>query len=1092
MSELREGTTTVLFTDVEGSTDLGARAGDDSARRVLRRQEEIIRTQVRGHGGHEVKALGDGLMVAFGSARKAVACAAAIQRELEQAADSSPGELPPVRIGLNAGEVIVEDGDLFGAAVSVAARICGAASGGEVLVAEVVKVLAGTVPGVTWKDRGEVALKGLPEPCRVYRAEWREERAAGVSGPTPFVGRKQERAELRAWFDRLEEGRGGLVVIGGEPGVGKTRLAEELIRDAAAHGFRTVVGRCNEMDSPPPYGPFVEVLEAASKEVDAATFRMALGSSAGEIAKVLPQLRHMYDDIPPPLELPPQQERRYLFNSIRDFIQRASALKPLVVLFDDVHWADDASLQLMEHVAPELERMPVLVIATYRDVELDVYRPLAKTLEDLLRRRLVTRMSLSRLPEETVGAMLSKLAGETPPTSLTAAIFRETEGNPFFVEEVFRHLDEEGRLRDAEGRWRHDLRVEDLEVPEGVRLVIGRRLQRLAAETTKVLTAAAVIGRVFDFRLLEAVAGGDGGDELLDCLDEAQRSHVVMSRADGRDAKVVFVHELIRQTLLGAVALPRRQRLHLRVAEAMEKVYADDLTSHAAGIAHHLYNAGAAADPAKTQEYLVMAGDRALEGAAFAEALKYFEEASELRASQSDSERAAVLYRVGLALRSLGQLDEGLAVWRDALALYEAAGDTASVAAVTPEIGLQLGWAARWPDALEMAGRGLAAIGDARTADRARLHGIAGIGLGWAGDYDGALEMIDAAESLATELDDPLLLGECLTVKAAHHFAYSEARLAVETGERAMSLLRPTGGEWNYGAAVSFTALACYVRGELDRAAAVAEEAVAVGRRLGHFAAQMFGERVRMFVKGVRGEAPPADFVAFSQRDYDLCRSSGLPFEAYSVGFRAQAEWRRGDFGEALPRADEAAASEPPSAIWGFAQGLRFMIYAAAGLEDEARAQLRTLEGLLPKPGRPNTIGQWSILLFVIEGSAVLGLRREGPDLYELVGQLQEGGPVMRFDGQSLELLAGLAAAGAGMDEAAADHFERALEQAEELGFPHASFDTSLYYAELLVRRGRPGDAARARALLDAAAAGYDRIGWIWNKGRAEAARGRL
>ncbi|MFN2587163.1 MAG: AAA family ATPase [Actinomycetota bacterium] len=1092
MSELREGTTTVLFTDVEGSTQLGARAGDDSARRVLRRLEEIIRGQVRDHGGHEVKALGDGLMVAFGSARKAVACAAAIQRELDRAAGASSAELPPVRIGLNAGEVIVEEGDLFGAAVSAAARICSAASGGEVLAAEVVKVLAGTVPGVAWKDRGEVALKGFAEPYRLYRAEWRAARPADASGLTPFVGRKKERAELRAWLGRLDEGRGGLVVIGGEPGVGKTRLAEELIRDAAARGFRTLTGRCYEMESPPPYGPFVEVLEAASREVDPATFRVALGPSAGEVAKVLPQLRHTYDDIPPPLELPPQQERRYLFNSIRDFIERASSVKPLVVLFDDVHWADDASLQLMGHIAPELADMPVLVIATYRDVELDVYRPLAKTLEDMVRRRLVTRMSLSRLPEETVAAMLAKLAGETPPPPLTATIFKETEGNAFFVEEIFRHLEEEGRLRDERGRWRPDLSVEDLDVPEGVRLVIGRRLQRLAPETIRVLTAAAVIGRDVDFRLLEAVAAGDDADELLDALDEAERSHVVMSRADGRDAKIVFVHELIRHTLLGAVALPRRQRLHLRVAEAMEKVHAEDLPAHAAGIAHHLYSAGVAADPAKTQEYLVMAGDRAMEGTAFEEALKYFEEACELRAAQSDSERASLLYRVGLARRSLGRLDEGLSAWRDALALYEAAGDVASVAAVTPEIGLQLGWAARWPEALEIAGRGLAAIGDAATADRARLHGIAAIGLGWAGDYDGAMQMIDAAEALARELDDPLVLGECMTVKTAHHFAYTETRAAVETGEPAISLLRATAGEWNYGAAVSFAALAHYICGGLDRAAELAEEALRVGRRLGHFAAQLFGERVAFFVKACRGEVGPDDFIAFSHRDYDLCRISGLPFEAYSVSFRAEAEWRRGNLDEAVRLADEAAATEPPSALWGFAQGLRFLIYAAAGREAEARGLLPSLEGLLPQPGRPNPNGLWSILLFVVEGSAVLGLRREEPRLYELVRQLQETGAVMRFDAQSLELLAALAAAGAGRDGAAAQHFERALQEAEEIGLRHAGFDTSMYFAEFLARRGAPGDAERAHRLLDAAEAGYAELGWVPQRARAEALRDGL
>ena len=1086
MGELREGTTTLLFTDVEGSTQLGTRSGDEAARRVLQRLDDIVRAQVSAHDGVEVKSLGDGLMVAFHSARRAVACAAAIQRGLDEA--RARDDLPRVRIGLNAGEVIHEDDDLFGSAVSAAARICAAASGDEILASEVVKVLAGTVTDVSWEDRGEVALKGLADAARLYAAQWRRSGSHDASGITPFVGRTRERAELRSWFDRLESGRGGLVVIGGEPGVGKTRLAEEVIADAAGRGYRTYVGRCFEMESPPPYGPFVEVLEAALKDVDPETFRAALGPSAGEVAKILPQLRLLYDDIPPPLELPPEQERRYLFNSIRDFIERAGSVTPHVVLFDDVHWTDEASLQLMEHIAPTLAEMPVLVIATYRDVELDAYRPLAKTLEDLVRRRLVTRMSLGRFDEDAVGAMLAKLAGDDPPPTLTASIFKETEGNAFFVEEVFRHLDEEGRLRDEGGRWRSDLVVDELEVPEGVRLVIGRRLQRLAPETTKVLTAAAVIGRICDFRLLEAVAGGDG-DELLDCLDEAERSHVVMSRAEGREAKVVFVHELIRQTLLGGVALPRRQRLHLRVAEAMEKVYSDDLAPHAAGIAHHLYSAGAAADPAKTQEYLVMAGDRALEGAAFAEALKYFEEAGELGAPQPDVDRAGLLFRVGLARRSLGHLDEGLDAWREAVTLYEAAGDVESVGAVTPEIGLQLAWAARWPEALEIAGRGLAAIGEARTYDRARLLGIGGVALGWAGDYHGAVGMIDEAVSIANELHDDLLLGEAFAVKAAHHFAYLEVDLAREAATRAMELLRDSASAWNYTSAGAFKALSEYFAGNLGDALEAADETVRLAQQLGHFASQMFGERVRSFARSCRGEMTPEEFIAFSERDEALCRASALPFEAYSACVRGMAEWRLGHLDEAVRLADEAASIEPPSALWGFAQGFRFVVLAAADRREEALARAAELEGYLPQQDQVMSNGAGSVLLYLVEGSALLGLERESNDLYDRIIRVLDRGTVVRFDGQSLEMMAALAAASAGLHDLADEHFERALELGARLGLRTSYLDTCLYYGEALLRRDGAAATERATALLDVAAEGFRALGWVWHYERAEALR---
>jgi tetratricopeptide (TPR) repeat protein len=607
-----------------------------------------------------------------------------------------------------------------------------------------------------------------------------------------------------------------------------------------------------------------------------------------------------------------------------------------------------------------------------------------------------------------------------------------------------------------------------------------------------VLTAAAVVGRICDFRLLEAIGNGDG-DELLDCLDEAESSHVVMSRADGRETKVVFVHELIRQTLLGAIALPRRQRLHLRVAEAMEKVYADDLAPHAAGIAHHLYSAGAAAEPAKTQEYLVMAGDRAMEGAAFAEALKYFQEACEIGAAQPDVERAALLFRTGLARRSLGHLDEGLEAWREALSLYEAAGDVASVGAVAPEIGLQLAWAIRWPEALEIAMRGLNAIGEARTYERARLQGIAAVALGWAGDYDGAVHMLDQAVGLAEELEDDLLLGEALAVKAAHHFAYLEIDLAREAGHRAMALLRDSAAMWNFVSAGAFTALGEYFAGEVGSALRVADETVALAQQLGHFAGHMFGERIRAFAAASRGEMRPEGFIAFAERDAALCRAAGLPLEAYSTCLQAMGEWRLGRLDEAVRLADEAAATEPPSALWGFAQGFRFLALAVAGRREDALARAAELEGYLPREGTVASNGSVAALLYLVEGSAILGIERDDPSLYECILHVLDLGTALRFDGQMLEMMAGLAAAANRRHDLATEHFERALEQSRRLDIRTAHIDASMYYAEALLRRGDEASGERARTLLDTALEGFRELGWIWHAERAEALRsGRL
>jgi len=245
------------------------------------------------------------------------------------------------------------------------------------------------------------------------------------------------------------------------------------------------------------------MLEYSARTKPRETFRHSLGDDAPEVAKLMPELRTMYPDIPPAIQLPPEQQRRFLFNAFRSFAVRSARLTPVVAVLEDLHWADEPTLLLLQHFAPTLTTAPMLFIGTYRDVELDVTRPFAKTLETLVRQKQATRMSLRRLPLGGVEGMLAAMSGQTPPPSLARVVFEETEGNPFFVEEVFRHLSEEGRLFDETGKWRQGLRIDQLQVPEGVRLVLGRRLERLGEDARRVLTTAAVIGRGFSLRLLE-------------------------------------------------------------------------------------------------------------------------------------------------------------------------------------------------------------------------------------------------------------------------------------------------------------------------------------------------------------------------------------------------------------------------------------------------------------------------------------------------------------------------------------------------------------------------------------------------------------
>jgi class 3 adenylate cyclase len=743
-----EGVVTVLFTDIVGSAALKTSQGDATAQELVRGHFDLLRQQVESHGGREVKTLGDGLMATFVSPRSALTSAIAMQRALADGNRTKPPEQQvQVRVGLNAGEAIHEDGDIFGSTVDAAARICAKAAGGQILASETVRGIVGAAKDLQFRDRGRFRLKGFPERWRLLEVAWQEEAPTVAAAPvlaerTPYVGREAERAELRRLMEQAIAGHGSIVLIRGEPGVGKTRLAQELVLEARARGMVDRTGRCYEMEGAPPYIPFIEALQQAIRLTPADALRLALGENAGEVAKILPELRRIYDDIPPPFELPPEQERMYLFNSMREFVERASSIVPLLLVVDDLHWADDATLLLFQHVAQHQDKMRMLTIATYRDIELDVARPLARTLEWLLRQGAVHRIALKPLPEAGVEAMLQALTGQPPPSALVQAIYAETEGNPFFVEEVFQHLSERGRLLDAEGHWRPDLKVSELDVPEGVRLVISRRLERVSEDCRTALTDAAVVGRDFGFELLQKLSDLDA-DALLDAIDEAERANLIVAADDvpvvagdrALEARFRFAHELIRQTLISGLSLPRRQRLHLRVADTMEQVYGKGAEAYAADMAHHLYQAGTGADAAKTAHYLVLAGDRAIEGAAFPEALRNYDIAFSLQPAGDLGARADLFYKRGLARRTLDRWDDALADWREAASAYERLGNTEAAARTYDDMCHHLSWALRLAEVLELSQRGLAILGRRDSAHRCRLLGYGGITLSVAGYY---------------------------------------------------------------------------------------------------------------------------------------------------------------------------------------------------------------------------------------------------------------------------------------------------------------------------------------------------------------------
>ena len=965
-------------------------------------------------------------------------------------------------------------------------------------MAGVVKQLAGKVPDIEFVDRGRFRLKGFDERWQLFQLAWEEDHdhAASAQAPslaerTPLVARDAERDQLMAALDAAAAGRGSLVMIGGEPGVGKTRLAEEVMAEARRRGYLTLIGRCFESEGTPPYQPFIEVVEMAASQVEPERLRAALGESAGEIARLLPELRRRFPDIPEPMDLPPEQERRYLFNSVRDFIARAAGVRPICCVFDDLHWADEASLLLLEHIAQNLSSLGVLAIGTYRDVELDLGRPLARTLDGLLRQRLAQRLSLKRLDAGGVRSMLSALGGADPPEPLVGAIYSETEGNPFFVEEVFKHLHEGGHLFDVSGGWRPDLVVGELDVPESVRLVIGRRLERLSEGARAALAAAAVIGRAFSFSLLGRMPVELSEDALFDALDEAERARLLTSTAEGREVSFLFAHELIRQTLLGGLSTLKRQRLHKQVADAIESRYAEEVDTRAAELAHHLLEAGVAAAPGKAAHYLTVAGERALESAAFSQALRFFENALEVIDGDDPRARARTLTGLGAAHRSLGEWEKSRAAWTTAIDIYDELGEKEIVGANCYDMATALAWAFRWEDCLLVAGRGLEALGDGRSQHRVSLLGLSGLIVSLAGNHAPGDAMTREALELAESLDDPAALASARGVRAIHHWAYLQVRDAVRLGVEAINEARERGNLWSFADVGTFTAFALHMSGDDEATLKLVEELEEVTARLGHIQAQNLVRRVRNLCRPI---AAAQDWVTYGEEDLARVRDLEGEWMHDAYAYLAIGSFWTGDWDQAIDHyrraAEEAAKGQPW--IWDpVYPGMHFMALAYAGRREEALAVLDSVRGDLPRPGVANSLGSWGLLLAVVEGLVMLGDDEQATGLYPMLLEGLETGARVGYGTRLVSVAAAISAA-AGRDWEAADrHFADGREMARS-GRPIELGDIAYFQARARLARNAAGAREDADRLLDQAIGIYEKMGMPRHVSMARELKGRV
>lgn len=636
-------TITVLFTDLVGSTELASALTSEGADQLRRAHFASLRRPIVFSGGTEVKNLGDGLMVVFPSTSAALSCAVAMAQAVNRENGTAQRPLG-LRIGLSGGEATREADDFFGDPVVEAARLCARAGAGQILATDAVRVMAGRRTRHTFRSLGAMELKGLPEPVEVLEVGWEpiDEGATeheiplpariALVPPTGVVARQSEAVELVDTFKHVAAGEGHAVtLVSGEAGVGKTTLVAEAARRAAGAGAWVLLGRCQE-DAGASYVPVAEALGHLVAHAPEHVLRDHVAVHGGTLASMVPALGQRIGELAPPTTSDQEVERYVLYGAVTGLLVAASNERPTVLVLDDLQWSDSPTLHLLRYIIANAESAPLYVLGTFRDTEVSPSHPLNDLLGALRREPRVGRIHLEGFDDAGVLAFVEAAAGqhlEGTELELARAVCRETEGNPFFVGEVLRSLIETGAVhRNEGGRWAAAGDWSDMELPTSVREVISARVARLGVPAGQVLTLAAVIGREFDFELLESVTGIDP-EVVIDVLDAASSAALVREVAE-IPGRFTFSHALTQHTLYQQMGAVRRSRAHRQVAEAIEATSGRRPGDRGGELAHHWLNAPQPVNSPKAMDYARQAGEAALAALAPDDAVRYFSQALQL------------------------------------------------------------------------------------------------------------------------------------------------------------------------------------------------------------------------------------------------------------------------------------------------------------------------------------------------------------------------------------------------------------------------------------------------------------------------------
>ena len=600
-----------------------------------------------------------------------------------------------------------------------------------------------------------------------------------------FVGREGELAELRAGLEDASAGHGRLFLLSGEPGIGKTRLAEEISSDASARGMRVVWGRCWEGGGAPAYWPFIQILRSCVDERDSEKLKTLVGSGAGEIARLIPEIKLSLPSLEEAKAAPDSESARFrLFDAVATLLKNVARGEPLLIVVDDLHDADQPSLQVLRFVARETKNARILIVGTYRDTEVRQSPELGKQIGDLIREG--RTVSVAGLSQAEIGEFIERSSAKKADDKLVADLYHATDGNPLFVDGVVRLLVAEGKLEGT------GVDGSAFKIPDGVRESIRRQLATLSDEAKSLLSIASLIGNEFDMQLLERVSGRLP-EQIVEQTNEAVRMRILRTEAP-RFARRQFSHALIREVLYDDLAANRRIELHRDIAAAIEEIYGGDLKSHLAELARHFTEAGITA---KAIDCWIKAGKAAHSVFGF--------------------EEAASCWRAALGMLTNQGTDPLLCA-----RLQERFGDPATASDASNAI-----------KHLEVALRTYQDLGDVERA--ARVHARLGYWMSTnlaAMDIPGALAHYQKAEAVLNKVPERPLLGFVYGGFGAAAREAMQTKEGLRTSRRAMQIAERFGAQvlWINNASVHSDLL--LNAGRIGEALALTDEAYVMADRL--------------------------------------------------------------------------------------------------------------------------------------------------------------------------------------------------------------------------------------------------------------------